>query len=180
MMASGIPPFRPGTDGGAGARVVQRALAVGPIRRVAVDFGRYADPLLHRLTRGRFGVRMGMPFASMTTTGARSGQPRTAAVLYFTDGQDVILIASNWGRARHPAWYHNLKANPLASLARGERSGTYCANEVTDEAERERLFGLADSVYPGYADYRARAANIGRRIPLMRLSPADQEGLTKG
>ncbi len=66
-----------------------------------------------------------MPFVSMTTTGAKSGEPRTAAVLYFNDGDDVILIASNYGGTRHPAWYHNLKANPTAELRRGDRSGTY-------------------------------------------------------
>ena len=60
-----------------------------------------------------------MPFASMTTTGAKSGEPRTAAVIYFHDGDDVILIASNYGGTRHPAWYHNLKANPTAILQRG-------------------------------------------------------------
>ncbi len=114
MTASGVPPFRPETDGGGGIWVVRRALAIGPVRRLAVDFGRYADPMLHRLTRGRFGVRLAMPLASMTTTGARSRQPRTAAVLYFSDGEDVILIASNWARAHHPAWYHNLKAHPTA------------------------------------------------------------------
>ena len=92
-----------------------------------------------------------MPFASMTTTGAKSGEPRTAAVVYFNDGDDVILIASNYGGTRHPAWYHNLKANQTAILQRGRRSGTYVAAEVNDEADRERLFVLGDLVYPGYS-----------------------------
>ena len=110
-----------------------------------------------------------MPFVSMTTTGAKSGEPRTAAVLYFHDGDDVILIASNYGGTRHPAWYHNLKANPTAVLQRGGRSATYAATEVTDEAEREHLFSLGDRVYPGYAQYRVRTAAMGRRIPILRL-----------
>ena len=112
-----------------------------------------------------------MPFASMTTTGAKSGEPRTAAVVYFNDGDDVILIASNYGGTRHPAWYHNLKANQTAILQRGRRSGTYVAAEVNDEADRERLFVLGDLVYPGYSQYRVRTATIGRRIPIMRLRP---------
>jgi deazaflavin-dependent oxidoreductase (nitroreductase family) len=127
------------------------------------------DPLLHRLTRGRLGAWIPMPFVSMTTTGARSGQPRTSAAIYFNDGDDLILVASNYGRPLHPAWYHNLKANPTARLERGSRSATYTASEVTDEAERARLFALADSVYRGYSDYRLRTAQIGRRIPIMRL-----------
>ena len=110
-----------------------------------------------------------MPFASMTTTGARSGEARTAAVIYFNDGDDVILIASNYGGTRHPAWYHNLRANPTARLQRGGRAATYTAAEVTDEGEREHLFVLGDRVYPGYAQYRVRTAAMGRRIPIMRL-----------
>jgi deazaflavin-dependent oxidoreductase (nitroreductase family) len=105
----------------------------------------------------------------MTTTGARSGLQRTSTVLYFNDGPDLIVIASNWGGERHPAWYHNVKANPSAVLAVGSCSATYSASEVTDAHERERLFALADSVYRGYADYRERTAKTGRQIPLMRL-----------
>ena len=61
-----------------------------------------------------------MPFASMTTTGARSRTTaRSTAVIYFNDGDDVILIASNYGGTKHPAWYHNLKAHPRATLRRG-------------------------------------------------------------
>jgi deazaflavin-dependent oxidoreductase (nitroreductase family) len=127
------------------------------------------DPLLQRLTRGRLALRLVVPFTSMTTTGAKTGQPRTAAVLYFSDGDDVILIASNYGGTRHPAWYHNLKAHPQALLTRGGRSGTYFAEEVSDEADRTRLFASADVIYSGYGDYRVRAGRTGRRIPIMRL-----------
>jgi deazaflavin-dependent oxidoreductase (nitroreductase family) len=133
----------------------------------------YVDRPLHGLTRGRFARWVPMPFASITTTGAKSGQSRLSAVLYFHDGDDVVLVASNYGRPRHPAWYHNLSAHPRAVLARGADSGTYTASEVTDEAERERLFGLCTRVYPGFATYRARTNRIGRRIPIMRLHPAD-------
>jgi deazaflavin-dependent oxidoreductase (nitroreductase family) len=112
-----------------------------------------------------------MPFASLTTTGARSGLPRTSAVLYFNDGADVILIASNYGGARHPAWYHNLRAHPHAIMRRGGRWGAYTAEEEMNEAERERLFALSHRIYPGYQQYLLRTAVIGRRIPNMRLRP---------
>lgn len=166
---SGIPPFYPETAGGAAARSVQFALKTRSVRRVVTQVAKRVDPVLHGLTRGRLGVHLALPFASMTTTGARSGQPRTSAVLYFNDGEDVILIASNWGGEHHPAWYHNLRANPTALLARGDRNGTYVAAEVTDELERERLFALADHVYEGFSDYRELTDQIGRRIPIMRL-----------
>ena len=170
---NGIPPFHPETGGGAGTRSVKLALNARPVRRVVTPLAKRVDPVLHRLTRGRLGVHLALPFVSMTTTGAKSGQPRTTAVLYFTDGEDLILIASNYGRDHHPAWYHNLKAHPTAALARGDRSGTYTAMEVTDEAEHERLFALADKVYGGFADYRELTDQMGRRIPVMRLRETD-------
>jgi deazaflavin-dependent oxidoreductase (nitroreductase family) len=170
---SGIPPFHPETGGGAATRSVQLTLKARPVRRVVTPLAKRVDPVLHGLTRGRFGGRLALPFVSMTTTGAKSGQPRTTAVLYFSDGQDLILVASNYGRDHHPAWYHNLKANPTAVLTRGDRHGTYAATEVTDEPERERLFALAAHVYGGFADYRELTDQIGRRIPIMRLRPTD-------
>ncbi|MCL2418162.1 MAG: nitroreductase family deazaflavin-dependent oxidoreductase [Conexibacteraceae bacterium] len=165
----GIPPFDPETGGGAAARALRLALAPRPVRTATTAISKRADPLLHSLTRGRAGLRLPLPFASLVTTGARSGELRTSAVLYFSDGDDVILIASNWGGDRHPGWYHNLRAHPRAELSRGGRSGTYTATEVTDEAEHARLFALAELVYPGYGDYGERTASIGRRIPIMRL-----------
>jgi deazaflavin-dependent oxidoreductase (nitroreductase family) len=152
---------------------MQFALKARSIRRVATQVTKRVDPVLHGLTRGRLGVHLALPFVSMTTTGAKSGQPRTSAVLYFNDGADLILIASNYGGDHHPAWYHNLKAHPIALLARGDRSGTYTAVEVIDEPERERLFALADHVYGGFADYRELTDQIGRRIPIMRLHQTD-------
>ncbi|HUY59451.1 MAG TPA: nitroreductase family deazaflavin-dependent oxidoreductase [Solirubrobacteraceae bacterium] len=170
---SGIPPFYPETGGGAGTRSVQFALKTRSVRRVATPVAKRVDPVLRGLTRGRLGMHLALPFVSMTTNGAKSGQPRTTAVLYFNDGEDLILIASNYGGAHHPAWYHNLKANPTTLLARGDRSGTYTATEVTDEPEREHLFGLAAQVYRGFADYREMTDQIGRRIPIMRLRETD-------
>ena len=153
---------------------MQFALKTRSVRRVVTQVAKRVDPVLHGLTRGRLGVHLALPFVSMTTTGAKSGQPRTAAVLYFNDGEDLILIASNYGGDHHPAWYHNLKAHPAATLlARGDRHGTYAAAEVTDEPERERLFALAEHVYAGFADYRELTDQIGRRIPIMRLHQTD-------
>ena len=85
----------------------------------------------------------------------------------------MILIASNYGGARHPGWYHNLKAHPETGLQRAGRCGRYVAEEVVDETERERLFVLGHRVYSGFAQYRVRTAEIGRRIPIMRLRPDD-------
>lgn len=173
MTTEGIPPFRPGTDGRATARALRVVLGVPTASAAVTALIKRTDPLLHRLVRGSIALRLVVPFASMTTTGARSGQPRTTTVLYFSDGDDVIVIASNYGGTRHPAWYHNLRAHPQVRLARGTCSATYSASEVMDEHQRARLFALADSIYPGYADYRERAARTGRRIPVMCLRLID-------
>jgi deazaflavin-dependent oxidoreductase (nitroreductase family) len=134
------------------------------------------DPWLVRASRGRVSTVAGLlPIVLLTVKGARSGIERTVALLYFTDGGDVILIASSFGRPRYPAWYHNLKANPAVRLEVGGRSAPYLARE-TSGADRERLFELAKKVYRGYGNYRERTAGI-REIPVFRLSPAGpQEG----
>jgi deazaflavin-dependent oxidoreductase (nitroreductase family) len=171
MPAEGIPRVDPLVPANRATKWMRRAFEIGPVGRVLIRFASDLDPLLHAWTRSRLGRLVPMPFASMTTTGAKSGQSRTSAVLYFNDGDDVILIASNYGGTRHPAWYHNLKAHPQVTLQRGARSGSYVAEEELDESERERLFTLSHRIYSGYAQYRVRTAAIGRRIPIMRLRP---------
>jgi deazaflavin-dependent oxidoreductase (nitroreductase family) len=172
MSLDAIPRVEPLLPADAATRAVRRAFETPVVRQLLVYAAPYIDRPLHALTRGRFGRWVPMPFASMTTTGARSGLPRHSAVLYFHDGDDVILVASNYGRPRHPAWYHNLKAHPDATLACGKDARAYHASEVTDDDERERLFALCTIVYPGFALYRVRTAKIGRRIPVIRLRPA--------
>lgn len=128
------------------------------------------DPWLVRLTRGRVTSALGMvPIVLLSTRGARSGQTRTVALLYFTDGEDVILIASSFGRPRYPAWYHNIKAHPQVELEAMGRRGRYVAQEVSG-SERDRLYGLATNLYSGYEVYQQRASGT-RRIPVLRLKP---------
>lgn len=169
-MPNGIPPFDPEAPRPRYLSVVETVAGTPVGRRFAIAFIARVDPWVLRLTHGRTGVVTGTPTAALTTTGAKSGQPRTAAVFYFTDGDDVILIASNFGRGQHPSWYHNLKAHPQALMERGGVRAAYAAHEVSNEHERARLFSLADLVYKGYADYRQATASVGRRIPIMRLT----------
>jgi deazaflavin-dependent oxidoreductase (nitroreductase family) len=128
------------------------------------------DPWLIRVTRGRVDSSFGLvPLVLLTTRGARSGRKRTVPLLYFTDGDDVVLMASSFGRPRYPAWYHNLKANPQATLYRRGRRGRYTAQEVQG-ADRDRLYELATRLYRGYRIYESRVAGV-RRIPVLRLVP---------
>jgi len=125
------------------------------------------DPPLLRLTGGRVSSVYPVPVMLLTTTGAKTGLPRTLPLLYLTDCDAIILIASNYGKTTHPAWYRNLVANPKVKVLAGKKSGTYSAAEITDPAERDRALDLALDMYAGYGDYEGRAGD--RTIPLVRL-----------
>jgi deazaflavin-dependent oxidoreductase (nitroreductase family) len=124
------------------------------------------DPHLMRLTRGRFGMGLVLPTALLETRGAKSGALRRNAVIYFHDGERVTIVASKLGLPQHPAWFHNLRANPDVTLAGIPMRATV----VADEAERERLWRLADQVFAPYADYRRQAAKVNRTIPIVQLT----------
>jgi deazaflavin-dependent oxidoreductase (nitroreductase family) len=125
---------------------------------------------LMKATRGHVRVSFSAPVVVVTTTGARSGERREVPLAYFTDGEDVILIASNYGGARHPAWYHNLVAAPECEVHIGQRGGRFVAREAQG-ADRDRLYALArDRLNPVFGLYETRTGS--RRIPVMRLTPA--------
>ena len=128
------------------------------------------DPPLLRLTGGRVSSVYPVPAMLLTTTGAKSGQPRTLPLLYVTDGDRLILMASNYGGKSHPAWYRNLTANPEVEVLAGKRSGTYVASEITEPHERDRAWALAVDLYAGYGDYEKSAGD--RTIPLIVLERA--------
>jgi deazaflavin-dependent oxidoreductase (nitroreductase family) len=126
------------------------------------------DPWLFRVSRGRYPSRLPViTSAPLVMTGAKSGERLQVQVGYFHDGPDPILIASNYGKPKHPQWYHNLKAHPECSFGDDD----FIATEVTDPTDYDRLFGIAEQVFPGYADYRAKTAAAGRKIPIFRLKP---------
>lgn len=134
------------------------------------------DLFLIRISKGRYSltsILAGLPVVTLTAVGARSGRPRTLPLVGIPDGEKVVLIASNFGRPHHPAWYHNLRANPEARLTGHERAGTYIACEAAG-AERERYWDQAVDLYPGYTVYQARAG--GGAIPVMVLTPKDGGG----
>jgi deazaflavin-dependent oxidoreductase (nitroreductase family) len=123
------------------------------------------DPLLLKLTGGRLSTTGPLAAALLESRGARTGLPRRNATLYFHDGERVTIIASKRGWPEHPAWYHNLRKYPDVLYG----GLPFHAELVEDEAERRRLWELADRVFPEYADYRERAAEAGRTIPIFQL-----------
>jgi deazaflavin-dependent oxidoreductase (nitroreductase family) len=100
--------------------------------------------------------------------GAKSGVERTTPLLYVRDGEDIVVIASKGGFPKHPAWYHNLIANPDTRVQVGSHVLPVHARVAKPE-ERERLWALAVKAYPGYEDYAVRSK--GREIPLVVLEP---------
>ena len=131
------------------------------------------DRLLLPLTRGRLSSCLGTSYHGshlllLTTTGSKSGQPRTVPLLYFRDGRNIIVIGSKGGHPRHPAWYENIRAHPrVAVTVRGKR--LECMALQADGHEHSRLWARAVELYPGYGTYRRRA--VGRDIPVVVLSP---------
>jgi deazaflavin-dependent oxidoreductase (nitroreductase family) len=105
------------------------------------------DPMLLRATRGRLATTLVFPTAVLETTGAKSGARRRNAVIYFHDGDRVTIVASNAGSPRHPSWYHNLRAHPDVIFGGIAMRVTV----VDDEPERDRLWQLADRVFPAFA-----------------------------
>ena len=130
------------------------------------------DPILLRVTGGRFATTLMIPTGVLETRGARTGARRRNAVVYWHDGESVIIAASQAGGPRHPAWYHNAIADP--SVRFGDEPMR--AAEVGDVAERDRLWQMGDRVFPAFATYRERAAATGRTIPLLRLRPVGAAG----
>jgi deazaflavin-dependent oxidoreductase (nitroreductase family) len=123
------------------------------------------DPYLMRATRGRLGMGLVMPTALLETQGAKTGAARRNVVIYFHDGERVTIVASKLGFPKHPAWFHNLQVDPRVTLGGVPMQ----AAVVSDEAERQRLWTLADRVFAPYAAYRREAAKASRTIPIVQL-----------
>jgi deazaflavin-dependent oxidoreductase (nitroreductase family) len=138
-------------------------------RSVGIHLAANVDPFLLRISGGRIATTAFFPVLNLIARGRKSGEERQATLVYFTRGDEVILIASSFGREKNPAWYYNATANPdVELLVKGERL-PYLVRE-TEGDEREHLLDLAEQLYPGYGDYRRRTAGI-RQIPVLSLTP---------
>ena len=133
--------------------------------------GKLSVPL-YRASRGRLLGWFGRaPVLLLTTTGRRSGQPRTAPVVYLADGEREVVIGSNVGNARAPAWSLNLKANPLCGVqVRGKRHTARA--RVAEGEERAKLWAAMNEQYSGFHDYEKRT---DRDIAVFVLEPTSSE-----
>ena len=128
-----------------------------------------AHTVAYRATGGLIGHRVpgAPPMLLLDHIGAKSGKVRTTPLAYLADGDDVVLVASKGGHPRHPAWFHNLMANPETTIQVGsERRAVFA--RVADEQERERLWPEVVELYGGYEGYQERT---DREIPLVVLEP---------
>mgnify|MGYP003618278114 CR=1 FL=1 len=180
-------------------RATRRLIAARPVTWLLARTMHHLDGAALRLSGGRMPLSplfTGLPTITLTTTGAKSGRPRTVPLVGIPDGDRLILIASNWGQARHPAWLYNIRANPVVRVSgRGvplerlptgedvpaERLPTgedvpaerlYVARELAGD-ERAAAWARAVALYPGYQGYAARA---GREIAVVALESEDVEG----
>ena len=145
-----------------------------PYNRPIVAAQRFATRLhsyVYRATGGRVGGRLlGSPVLLLTTTGRKSGRPRTIPLLYLPDGENLVVVASNGGTAGDPAWWLNLEDDPEATVEVGGRKLRVRAEEAEGE-ERRRLWGRLVRMYGAYGQYQERT---DRRIPVVLLRPIGQ------
>ena len=113
----------------------------------------------------------GAPLLLLTTTGAKTGREHTTPVVYLQDGDRILVFGSKAGAPTHPAWYHNLVANPTVTVELADERFDARA-VVTEGEERDRLFDLQKSRMPGFADYERKTA---RQIPVIALERTPSE-----
>ena len=137
--------------------------------RVTVQWMTGMNNVAYRLSGGRVAghIPSGAPICLLTTTGRRSGRPRTVPLVYVPDGDDLVVVASRGGMGSHPAWYLNLRDDPAATVQLGVSTMAVRARDATDE-ERGRLWPGLTAAYPHFDAYQARTS---RHIPVVVLSP---------
>ena len=156
-----------------------------PLRRIVKAFGasrpgawlfarvlRHLDDLIGRLSRGRTSAPQllaGLAVLDLTTTGRKSGQPRTSHLIGFPHGESIALLGTNFGQESTPAWVHNLEADPSATVSYRSRSVAVVARSAT-QAELEQVVAEAARRYVGYARYRDRIGTR-RRLRVFLLDP---------
>ena len=134
------------------------------------DFRGFNDALVEefRTNGGKVtGMFGGAPLVLLTTTGAKSGKERTTPVVYTTDGDKVVVIASKGGAPTSPDWYHNLVANPDVTVELpGEKFEARA--RVAEGDERDRLYAAQAELMPNFAEYQKATT---RKIPVVVLTP---------
>ena len=150
-------------------RLLHRFFALRPVSALLSRILQPADEIVLFLTRGKHTIaELVLPTIIVETIGARSGERRVHPLGGFLDGDKYILVGTNFGGKNHPAWVHNLRANPRCAIHMRGNAENYIAREVEGQ-EREKYRQLALSYYHAYETYEQRAAP--RRISVWVLEP---------
>lgn len=136
----------------------------------AIKWMSKAQTWLFKKTGGKLGNKFlkGSEVGILTTIGRKTGEPRDSPLLFLQEGDRIVLVASQGGRATNPMWYLNLKANPKITFQ--TKAGTYAltARDATD-AEREEYWPKLDAMYADFQNYRSYT---DRKIPIVICDPA--------
>lgn len=163
-------------------RAIRRLAMLAPVSWAMRLLLHRADQVVYRMTDGAqtaAGILSGVPVAMVTTTGARSGRPRTVPLVVLPTDRGVAVVGSNYGRPHDPGWVHNLRAHPRGHVS-FESGWDFAAIEV-DGARRSELWDGFVTAWRGYAAYERRAAP--RRIALfelVRTGPDPSDGPATG
>jgi deazaflavin-dependent oxidoreductase (nitroreductase family) len=160
--------YRPQADKTSFEKVLQ-AFAQTPVGgKLFISVFPAIDRRLIPLTRGRLSTGLGQPIVLLHARGAKSGTERTTPLLATKQHDLIIIVASKAGATSHPAWFHNIQANPDVEVTiDGHRRPMRAI--IATGAERDRLWAIACDNYSGYARYQRRAGN--RVIPVVALRP---------
>ena len=125
----------------------------------------------YRETDGAVGhIWNGVPVLLLTTTGRKSGQPRTTPLIYARDGDAYLVVASMGGAPQHPSWYRNLLADPTARI-QVRADHVEVTAQTAGEVEKARLWTIVAGQWPNYDAYQSRTDRV---IPVVVLSPSGQ------
>lgn len=126
---------------------------------------------LYESSGGTAGVTLrdtGLPVIIVTNRGRKTGAIRKTPLMRVVDGNNYILVASQGGAPTHPVWYYNLKADPTVEIRDKTEVYAMRVREVTDPAERDRLWQLAVAAFPPYQEYQKKT---DRLIPVFVAEP---------
>ena len=154
-------------------RWIQRLAMIAWVTRAAAPLVQAVDRRLLAWNGDRWCLTTlltGLPVRRITTTGARSGLPRTLPLTALGEGERIVLIGSNFGRRRLPAWTHNLRLHPEARVHSAGSAEPFAARPASAE-EYDRFWRRAVALYPGYDAYARRASP--RVVPIFVLEPVD-------
>jgi deazaflavin-dependent oxidoreductase (nitroreductase family) len=154
---------------------MQHVAASPPVAWLFARTMHQMDNALLRLSRGQVTlpeVMAGLPVLTVTTTGARTGQRRSAPLVGVPTGEDIAVIGTRFGQARTPGWYHNMRADPQVEVTYRNKTVKAVAREAGDD-ERQAIWDRARKIYAGYEAYARRIKN--RQIHIMILSAGEPQ-----